>query len=40
VSSRESRQQIGSLVFDGMKLLDVSGPAEVFSEANLFGARY
>ena len=28
------------LVFDGMKMLDVSGPAEVFSEANRFGARY
>ncbi|MCS5717102.1 GlxA family transcriptional regulator [Herbiconiux sp. CPCC 205763] len=28
------------LVFDGMKLLDVTGPAEVFSEANLMGADY
>lgn len=28
------------LVFDGMKMLDVTGPAEVFSEANRFGARY
>lgn len=28
------------LVFDGMKMLDVSGPAEVFSEANRFGACY
>ncbi|MFD5653163.1 GlxA family transcriptional regulator [Streptomyces sp. NPDC127039] len=28
------------LVFDGMKLLDLSGPAEVFSEANRFGADY
>ncbi len=28
------------VVFDGMKLLDVAGPAEVFSEANRFGAAY
>ncbi|WP_206064939.1 DJ-1/PfpI family protein [Nocardioides sp. JQ2195] len=28
------------LVFDGMKMLDVTGPAEVFSEANRFGAGY
>jgi transcriptional regulator GlxA family with amidase domain len=27
-------------VFDGMKMLDVSGPAEVFAEANAFGADY
>jgi transcriptional regulator GlxA family with amidase domain len=31
---------VGILVFDGMKMLDVSGPAEVFSEANLTGAAY
>lgn len=28
------------LVFDGVKLLDVSGPAEVFTEANRHGAAY
>jgi transcriptional regulator GlxA family with amidase domain len=28
------------LVFDGMKMLDICGPAEVFSEANHFGAHY
>jgi transcriptional regulator GlxA family with amidase domain len=28
------------VVFDGMKLLDVAGPAEVFAEANRFGAHY
>ncbi|MBU8813242.1 GlxA family transcriptional regulator [Mycolicibacterium goodii] len=28
------------VVFDGMKLLDVAGPAEVFAEANRFGADY
>ena len=28
------------VVFDGMKLLDAAGPAEVFTEANRFGASY
>ncbi|AFS16047.1 Transcriptional regulator, AraC family protein [Mycobacterium intracellulare subsp. intracellulare MTCC 9506] len=28
------------VVFDGVKLLDVAGPAEVFAEPNRFGARY
>jgi transcriptional regulator GlxA family with amidase domain len=28
------------VVFDGVKLLDVTGPAEVFAEANRFGADY
>lgn len=28
------------VVFDGVKLLDLAGPAEVFAEANLFGAAY
>lgn len=28
------------VVFDGVKLLDISGPAEVFAEANTFGADY
>ena len=28
------------VVFDGMKMLDVTGPAEVFAEANRFGANY
>ncbi|WKG00891.1 GlxA family transcriptional regulator [Mycolicibacterium sp. HK-90] len=28
------------VVFDGMKLLDAAGPAEVFAEANRFGADY
>ncbi|MGU3408857.1 AraC family transcriptional regulator [Microbacterium sp. M1A1_1b] len=34
------RHRVGILVFDGIKMLDVSGPAEVFAEANAFGARY
>ena len=32
--------RVGILVFDGMKLLDMAGPAEVFAEANLSGANY
>ncbi|WP_067434224.1 GlxA family transcriptional regulator [Nocardioides jensenii] len=28
------------LVFDGVKMLDVTGPAEVFAEANRLGAHY
>jgi transcriptional regulator GlxA family with amidase domain len=28
------------VVFDGMKMLDVAGPAEVLADANLFGASY
>jgi transcriptional regulator GlxA family with amidase domain len=31
---------VAFVVFDGMKLLDVAGPAEVFAEANRFGAAY
>ncbi|MBU9765176.1 GlxA family transcriptional regulator [Mycobacterium sp. TNTM28] len=33
-------REIAIVVFDGMKLLDVAGPAEVFAEANRFGADY
>ena len=33
-------RRVGILVFDGVKLLDVAGPGEVFTEANLFGACY
>lgn len=31
---------VGFLVFEHVKMLDVAGPSEVFAEANLFGARY
>jgi transcriptional regulator GlxA family with amidase domain len=34
------RRRVGILVFDGVTLLDVAGPSEVFSEANRFGADY
>ncbi|SCF65110.1 DJ-1/PfpI family protein [Streptomyces sp. Ncost-T10-10d] len=36
----EPRRHIVFVVFDGIKMLDVAGPAEVFAEANLFGAHY
>ena len=32
--------RVTALVFDGMKLLDLAGPFEVFAEAARFGARY
>jgi transcriptional regulator GlxA family with amidase domain len=33
-------RRVGLLVFNGMKFLDIAGPAEVFAEANLMGAAY
>jgi len=36
----ERARRIVFVVFDGMKMLDVTGPAEVFAEASLAGARY
>src|SRR6478609_639960 len=35
-----SPRDVVVVVFDGMKLLDVAGPAEVFAESNRFGASY
>ena len=32
--------RVGVLVFDGVKMLDVAGPSEVFTEANRLGATY
>ncbi|NDZ73457.1 GlxA family transcriptional regulator [Streptomyces sp. SID10362] len=40
MTMKRSEHGIGVLVFDGMKMLDLSGPAEVFSEANRFGGHY
>ncbi|MEV4127278.1 GlxA family transcriptional regulator [Nocardia sp. NPDC049707] len=34
------RRPVVFVVFDGMKMLDVAGPAEVFAEANVVGADY
>lgn len=34
------RRHIVFVVFDGMKMLDVTGPAEVFAEANRLGGSY
>jgi transcriptional regulator GlxA family with amidase domain len=39
VNARRAHR-VGLLLFDGMKLLDIAGPAEVFAEANLMGAHY
>ena len=36
----QTERRIGILVFDGVKLLDVAGPSEVFHEARRFGADY
>lgn len=33
-------RQVTALVFDGMKMLDLAGPFEVFAEAAKFGAAY
>lgn len=38
--ARKSPRTVVFIVFDGFKLLDVAGPAEVFAEANRFGAHY
>jgi len=35
-----AQRRVGILVYDGVTLLDVAGPSEVFSEANRFGADY
>src|SRR5690349_784109 len=35
-----SPHQVGVLVFEGAKMLDVAGPSEVFAEACLSGADY
>src|SRR5690348_8316273 len=32
--------RVAFLVYDGVTLLDLAGPAEVFKEANRFGAGY
>jgi transcriptional regulator GlxA family with amidase domain len=38
--ARTAVHRIGIVIFDGVKLLDVAGPSEVFSEANRMGAHY
>ena len=39
-SSETARRRVGIVVFDGVKMLDFTGPAEVFVEANQFGGNY
>lgn len=38
--SRTTDHHVVFLVFDGVTMLDVTGPAEVFAEANRLGTRY
>lgn len=40
VTDSGSPRVVVIVVFDGVKLLDAAGPAEVFAEANRFGADY
>jgi len=40
VNAKQGQREIVLVVFDGVKLLDAVGPAEVFAEANRFGAGY
>lgn len=40
MQTREAELDVVIVVIDGVKLLDAVGPAEVFAEANRFGARY
>ncbi|MFJ3712821.1 MULTISPECIES: hypothetical protein [unclassified Streptomyces] len=38
--SPSDRVVVVVVAFDGVQLLDVTGPAEVFTTANTYGARY
>ena len=38
--TKTGKRHVVFVVFDGMKILDMAGPAEVFAEANLAGAAY
>ncbi|MDT5235588.1 MAG: hypothetical protein QOD36_1328 [Mycobacterium sp.] len=40
VGANSVPRRVAILVYDGVTLLDVAGPAEVFKEANRFGADY
>jgi transcriptional regulator GlxA family with amidase domain len=40
VTGANAAARVVIVVFDGVKLLDAAGPAEVFAEANRFGANY
>jgi transcriptional regulator GlxA family with amidase domain len=37
---RQDSHRVGLVVFDGVKMLDVAGPSEVFAESNRLGASY
>lgn len=38
--TKDAARIVVIVVFDGVKLLDAAGPAEVFAESNRFGAQY
>jgi transcriptional regulator GlxA family with amidase domain len=40
VTMGTDEHRVTALVYDGMKLLDLAGPLEVFAEAGRYGARY
>jgi transcriptional regulator GlxA family with amidase domain len=40
MTAAPGRHRVAVLAFDGVQLLDVTGPAEVFTTANVHGARY
>lgn len=40
VGADSANRVVAITAFDGVQLLDVTGPAEVFGTANMFGARY
>lgn len=37
---RDRPHRVGMVVFDGVKMLDLAGPSEVFAESNRIGANY
>jgi len=39
-AQRRGPHRVGVVVFDGVKMLDVAGPSEVFAESNRLGADY
>jgi transcriptional regulator GlxA family with amidase domain len=39
-SNPPAKHRVGILIYDDVTMLDIAGPADVFSHANLFGAAY
>ena len=40
LSTPQVKHRVGILIYDNVTMLDIAGPADVFSHANLFGADY